>query len=206
MEVFKVINTRRSVRKFKPDQLDIKILTKILEAGNLAPSASNRQEWSFYVLDRSITNQIEDLLVNAVIKRGEEVSEEVQREAIADLPIPTENNDKLEGLLIFFRRLGGAPAVIVVDTKYEEDSWLSFCNRLDAAAAVENILLAAWAEGLGTCWMALPIKFSSAELKKLLDAPEDRELIAIIPIGYPDHEPAMPPKKDLHSKVKWFGY
>ncbi len=86
------------------------------------------------------------------------------------------------------------------------DPWVAKNNVCDAAAAIENLLLAAWDRGLGTCWMSGPLKGRYDAIAAFLGVPEDRELLAIIPLGYPAHQPARPPKRDVATKVKWLGY
>jgi nitroreductase len=79
-------------------------------------------------------------------------------------------------------------------------------NLSDAAAAIENLLLAAWDKGLGTCWMTGPLKGRAEMIAAFLAVPQDRELVAIVTLGYPDHQPAMPPKKDIAQKTRWIGF
>jgi nitroreductase len=79
-------------------------------------------------------------------------------------------------------------------------------NMSDAAAAIENLLLAAWDKGLGTCWLTGPLKARSDMIASFLGVPADRELVAIVSLGYPDHQPPMPPKKDVSGKTRWVGF
>lgn len=207
MEVFEAIRTRRSVRRFKPDPLPTELLLKVLGAANLAPSASNRQLWGFTVINRDFLQQLYPLLEESFDRWAKGVPESEYNQKLAELSIPTaEDGSKMRGMRSFFRRLGGAPAAIVVDTERADDPRRRFCNIQDASAVMENLLLAAWAEGLGTCWMCAPIIDAAKEIQEILQIPEDRELIAITPIGYPDHTPEMPPKKDLMTKVRWRGF
>jgi nitroreductase len=43
-------------------------------------------------------------------------------------------------------------------------------------------------------------------IASFLGIPEDREIVAIVSLGYPDHKPAMPPKQDINQKVRWIGF
>lgn len=58
MDLFEVIETRRSIRKFKPDLIPTQNLKRILEAGRLAPSGSNRQPWHFIVVKDPETKKL----------------------------------------------------------------------------------------------------------------------------------------------------
>jgi len=92
--------------------------------------------------------------------------------------------------------LAGAPAAIVVlceDTKYYlEDG----CN------ATQNMLVAATALGLGSCWVAGDKKPYAGEIHRLVGAPDGDKLIAIVAIGYPDEQPS-PSKRPLEDVIHW---
>jgi nitroreductase len=88
----------------------------------------------------------------------------------------------------------------------ETESWTWKNSISDAAAAIENLLLAAWDKGLGTCWLTGPLKARAEMIASFLEIPEDREIVAIVSLGFPDHTPKMPPKKEVSQKVKWLGF
>ena len=70
----------------------------------------------------------------------------------------------------------------------------------DAGVAGEAFCLAAYEQGLGTVIMGL---FDEEEATKLLDLPDDRELVALIPIGYPDEAPAAPRRKAVEDLLSY---
>ena len=92
-----------------------------------------------------------------------------------------------------------APLVIVacgVNIHYNRGGYMGDMSMLvDVSIAVDHFTLAARAEGLGTCWIGL---FNNEAIKKLLQIPEDVNVVAVIPIGYP-HGKAF---KDLGSRKK----
>ncbi len=207
MDVKTAIRTRRSVRKYKTTPVPKEIVLELLEAANLAPSATNRQPWEFVVVSRSYLDRLEDILKEAFRERVAGVSEEAMRQAIKDLSLPEEESgDRLKSLGRFYRTLGGAPVAVGVCLPRENDPWVWKNNISDSAAAIENLLLAAWDKGLGTCWMAGPLKARADVIATFLGVPPDRELVAIITLGYPDHQPPMPPKKDVAKKTRWLGF
>ena len=94
----------------------------------------------------------------------------------------------------FFKNLGGAPVVIAVTIgKRPDDPGMQIANIQSGAALFQNLLLAAHAEGLGTCWMT-GANYLEKEILKLLGK-EDKQLLAITPIGYSAKEPPAPPRK-----------
>jgi nitroreductase len=204
LEVIEAIRTRRSVRRYKKTSVPKQVILDLLEAANLAPTATNRQPWGFVVMDRHHIDRLYELLDKAFAERVRAATADSMRAAIKDLPIPVPKGaDKLEGLGHFYRTLGNAPVAILVHVPRETDPWLWKNNICDGAAAIQNLLLAAWNQGLGTCWMTGPLKSRGQDIAGFLNVPQDRELIALITLGYPDHQPKSSPKGMITSKMHW---
>jgi len=92
-----------------------------------------------------------------------------------------------------------APACVVVlcgDTKYYLE---------DGSAATENILLAARAHGLGSCWVAGDKKAYASDLCRLVGAPRGHKLVSLIPMGYPAETPELT-KRPLADVLHWEKY
>lgn len=206
MELYEAIRTRRSIRKFSSEAIPKEKILKILEAANLAPTASNRQPWHFIVIRRSSLDRMFEIMDRSFRERVEEVGREALADKIKDLSIPVDpSNDKVKGLNEFYRTLGGAPLAVVVYVEKVGDQWLWKNNLYDAAAAIENLLLAAWGEGLGSCWMTGPLQKKGPAIKAFFGLSDDKEIAGIVPLGVPAHHPKMPPKEDVRNKTAWFG-
>ncbi len=206
MEVFEAVRTRRSIRKFRSDAVPRETILRLLEAANLAPSASNRQSWMFLVVDRPTLDRMAGVLGGSFQERLAEVGWTAMNEGIKNLPIPVAGSGgKVEGLGDFYRTLGGAPVAVVVHVKKSANAWIWKNNVCDASAAIENLILAAWSEGLGSCWMTGPLMKREPEIKAFLGIPEEREIVGIVPLGVPAEVPQSPPKRDVGSRVAWFG-
>lgn len=96
--------------------------------------------------------------------------------------------------------IGNASACIVVfskDTKYYLE---------DGSAAVENILIAATALGLGACWVAGDKKAYAEQVREKLQAPPNYKLIALLPIGYPANDREPHKKRPLTDVLHWEKY
>lgn len=162
MDVFEAIKGRRSIRKYKKQEIDRKILEEIVDAGRWAPSAYNACPWKYTVLtDRKRI----DGLVEIVGKNG-----------------------------LFMK--GAAAAIIALcraDAKYFIE---------DTCAGVQNMLLAAYAKGVGTCWIAGDKKDYCAQVISYLNAPADYKLIAIVSCGYPDEKPSKT-KPKIEDVIIW---
>lgn len=193
MDVFSAIRKRRAVREYLPDPVRKEDICAILDAANQAPSALNRQQWEFLIvtgpkileMGKSYRSTLDDYLAHW--------DRSPMREFITR-----------EGFIRFSETYGGAPVVIVVLTPVDEAPNFRKANIESASAALENLMLAATARGLGTCWMTGPLR-DEQTLRPILAIPDDREIVAITPLGYPAVIPAAPPRLDpaLQQKVRW---
>ncbi len=180
MELYEAIKGRRSVRKFKSDPVPKAILDRILEMATWAPSGMNRQNWYFLV----ITGKQREALVRLASKSYDYV-EPVLKEVFAETPPVVEATKK------FFMKLGGAP--VLVFAYYEPCKEIPETSVQTVAAAIQNLLLAVHAEGLGACWMTGPLHVAD-QINEFLDI-HDKTLVAVIPMGYPDQSPPTPRRK-----------
>ncbi|MEM1586389.1 MAG: nitroreductase family protein [Candidatus Bathyarchaeia archaeon] len=168
MDIFEVIKFRRSIRSFTREDVSDEQIEKILEAARWAPSAGNLQPWEFIVIRRP------------------DIKREVARAAL--------NQTFIEE----------APVVIVVCANevrsgsiYGSRGVNLYCIQ-DTAAAIENMLLAACAIGLGACWVGA---FNEEEVRRILNVPRGIRPVAIIPIGYPSERPSPPRRRPLKEIV-----
>ena len=201
MEFTEVVEKRRSVRAFNSEPVSKEIILELLEAANMAPSATNSQPWSFLVLEK---NELEALFLiteEAFNERFGAMPRDEVDQKLARLSIPDE--DKFRGLSRFYKTLGGAPVVIVVCVTRGDSDYNSLLNIASASAAVQNLLLAASNKGLGSCWMMGPLQKREKEIKALLKIPANQDIIAMVPIGYPEKEPLPPAKTAVVDKTRW---
>ena len=187
MEFFEVIKNRRAVRKFKPDVVSKEDIIKILDAGNWAPSGRNMQQWEFIVVSGEKKSEIGESY--AAIAAGYTADWEASAR---------------ESFIRYAKTYGGAPYIIVVLTDTSEVPGIRKMHLESGSAAMENIVLAARALGLGTCWMTGPLQ-DEKSLRRILDIPEDKEIVAVTPLGYPVEFPPAPDRIDpeLSQKVRW---
>lgn len=187
MDFYEVIYSRRAIRKYKPDMVPRATLLKILDAANWAPSGMNMQQWEFIVASGTKKNML-----------GESYARFMESYTRDWEPA------RKETFLKFARDFGGSPLVIIAVTPASQDDSTRKMHLESVSAAFENLLLAARAEGLGSCWMTGPLRDEDG-MRKILDIPEDKEIVAVTPIGYPDMAPVAPPRLDpeLKSKIRW---
>lgn len=185
MDCMKAIYDRRSIRKYKDQGIPDEVLTEILEAGTMAPSGMNLQHWHFVML------RSKEKLSECYSLMGE-VSERFR-------PILenrfAKNPHIIQETEIFLTGLGGAPACMLAFlSKKEYNGAMPAISGV--AAAIQNMLLAAHEKGIGSCWITAPVV---SELQRGFEsrfAPDKGQFIAMVTFGYPDEEPAAPPRRN----------
>lgn len=187
MEFFEVVHRRRSIRRYKPDPVPKETLLKILDAANWAPSGMNRQQWEFIVVSG---------------EKKKEMGESYGK--VAEAYTAKWEPERRQRFLEFARTYGGAPVVVVALTPASDQPGIRKMNLESVSAAMENLLLAACPEGLGSCWMTGPL-MDEEGLRRILDIPPEKEIVAVTPLGYAAETPAPPPRQDpeLKTKVRW---
>ncbi|MFP3867098.1 MAG: nitroreductase family protein [Desulfobacteraceae bacterium] len=189
MDLYEAIKNRRSHRLYKPDAVPRDALERVIEAGLWAPSGTNLQPWELTVMTGAVRDQFVSLCAKSIdhlMPLLKKLFTEKQQQFTAQ----------------FFKNLGGAPVVIAVTVWQEDDPMHRLAIIQSGAALMQNMLLAAAAEGLGTCWMT-GVLYVENELLSFLGK-EDRQLLAITPVGYPAKSPPAPPRKD--REVRWLGF
>lgn len=195
-EILDLIRGRRSVRKYSPKEVPRRILFKILEAARWAPSAHNAQPWRLVViterpLKRKLAEQMADEWIKDMMRDG----------------VPRDTREKLAEASI--KQFTSAPVLIVACVTMEDMDTYPDRRRMtyehimaaqSLAAAIQNILLAAYSEGLGACWFCAPL-FCQDAVREVLRIPEGVEPQALITLGYPSEKPSPPPRKPLREIV-----
>lgn len=193
MEFFEVIQKRRSIRKYKPNPVRKEDILKILEAANWAPSALDLQPWEFLVVSGNKKDELGNNYGKIIDGYTKDWDTEPDK---AFMP----RNEFIQFASVY----GGAPVLIVALTEASNDPNYQKAYLESASAAMENMLLAAAALGLGGCWMTGPLG-DEKYLRKVLEIPENREIVALSPLGYPAVIPKPRPRRDpdLSKKVIW---
>ena len=187
MDIYDIIKSRRSCRVFSDQPVERDKLERITEAATWAPSGKNRQNFRVFV----VAGEKKEELV-AIADRSFPLIEPSLKEMYDEKIVNFTRN--------FFKTLGGAPVLLVFYSLPTDEG--KFVDTQSVSAAVQNTLLAATYEGLGTCWMTNPVHLKD-EVNKVLGI-EGMDLIAYVPIGYPGKEPPTPPRKE--GRVEWVGF
>jgi nitroreductase len=184
-ETLTTIRNRRSIRKFKTDQIDYAELQMIVDSALLAPNAANQQKWHFTVIqDKEMINRLEFKTKENMIKSGHEIFS--QRANKPD-----------------YNTFYNAPTIILITA--EEKNHFGY---FDCGAAAQNIALAAEAQSIGSCVIGSSgFAFAGEnleELKKELEIPDGYAHVCTIALGYKEGpSPEAPPrKKEVVSYIR----
>lgn len=188
MDVFEAISERRSCRKFLPDPVGDADIEKILEAGNWAPSPANQQPWEFIVI------------TSPVIKERILVESEICKKKLFE----RSGWKWLEKFPIDFVR--EAPVIIAVvgdpkksgaDMFLDEGTGRGYLEG--CSAAVQNMMLAAHALGLGTLWFSL---YEAGAVRQILGLDPGKDPVALLCVGKPASVAASK-RKDFREKTTY---
>lgn len=169
--VYRAIAERRDMRHFRPDPVDPALLKRLLWAAHHAPSVGYMQPWRFIrITDRALRERMHELV-------------EVERRATAKALGEREDDFmrlKVEGLL----DAGEVIVVALADGREKHVFGRRTLPEMDLASvacAIQNMWLAARAEGIGLGWVSI---FDPLELAALLGMPEGARPVAILCIGH----------------------
>ena len=170
MDFWAVLEKRHSVRSFQASPVSKEAIERILRAAIRAPSAGNRQPWHFVVVHDPT---VKGALAQAAYGQG---------------------------------FVGEAPVVIVVCAEPERSAVVYrdrgrglYCLQ-DTAAAVEHVLLAATALGLGACWVGA---FDESAVARAVALPAHLRPVALVPLGAPAEAPAPTSRRTLAEVSSW---
>lgn len=204
MDFYEVVEKRRTVREFQSKLVEEEKLLRVLAAGLKAPSHNHLREWEFILMkDFEQRKRVVDLGVIAKDYSEEEIEE-------ATKPMTDwEKEAYLKALPVQRRMLMSSPDLLIVCFRmrksFKECEILYELNNFASVwACIENILLAMAAEGLYGVTFIIP--HETVPLKKMLGIPDDYEVTALIPIGYPQEYFVKQKPVSLKEKIhynKW---
>lgn len=199
--LMEIIKSRRSIRSYLPKEIPQETVLRLIEAARWAPSAHNAQPWRFIVIfDPNVKRDLAEAMASDWFR-------DLERDGVS-----LEEARRLTSESI--RRFSEAPVIIVAAItmsemhKYPDRRRQRFEHLMatqSLAAAIQNILLAAHAEGLGACWFCAPL-FCQETVRRVLRMPRNVEPQALITIGYPAESlepPIRKPLKEIAFKDYW---
>jgi nitroreductase len=193
MQFDEVIQTRRSIRNFKPDPVSDKAISDILEAARLAPSGGNIQPWRFVVIR---SQEIKEKL-KATTRWRFALKAPVIIACCFDLSTADGRQDRLVEL-----SQAGAFDNVEMEGEYTvpvrtHEQLLAYLS-MNVGIAITHMMLKAVDLGLGTCWIG---GFDPLKTRKVLALADNLHIVALLPIGYPERIPAQRPRFPLEKVI-----
>ena len=205
-DLAELIKSRRSIRSWQDKQVPEELLLSAIELATHAPNGGNQQNWYFYIiLNKKTIGSIADAV-------------QANIDYIASWPETARYREiitRMKQGSTFFRSAPAAVAVVArqylspleelsaarekTDTRarqMREARAIANTRIQSVASAVAYLLLILHQMGLGAVWMTGPIQ-AKAEIEKILKVPEEMDLIAFIPVGYPAETPALKERKPV---------
>lgn len=200
--VIEAIKNRRSIRKYKSDEVPDEVILQLLECARLAPSGHNSQPWRFVVLkDSGIKKELSryayglqfvelaPCVIVCCVDLGVHSTKTIRRR-LKELLVA--------GVLDDVGEVTYDPLANEDDSDHVRSwSFLENC-RFNSAIATQNIVLAAMAFGLGTCWVHM---FEPEKVHEQLKLPDNIAVVSLLALGYPDQDPPPRPRLPLESLI-----
>ncbi|MFQ6071717.1 MAG: nitroreductase family protein [Methanosarcinales archaeon] len=201
MKVSEAIKKRRSIRKYLPKPIPDDLIYQLLESARLAPSGVNVQPWCFIVVtDEQKRQRLQEVAFNQKFIGQAPVviaccgdrdrlnkSNETRQELIKIGALPEDVMDTLSSTRKILKVPPNQKLIVALNT----------------AIAIEHIVLQAVELGLGTCWVRF---FEEEKVKEILNIPDTLDVVALLPVGYPDESPNPRPRRKLEEIVFWNEY
>ncbi len=191
-----VIPGRRSVRAFVPGPVPRRLIERAIEAAGWAPSPHGRQPWRFVVLESQ--ERRTELAAAMAASWREQLTLDDQPSEVVELRLAKSRERMLSASLLIL------PCLYLDDLDVYPDAERQEAERLMAiqsiGAAIQNLLLSLYADGLDAGWMCAPL-FCPDIVRKTLGL--DTSLIphAMLPVGYAAKEPVRRPRRSLDELV-----
>ena len=183
MDVFEAIFTRRSVSKMRPDPVSRDLIERLLAAAVQAPNHYRVRPWRFYVVSGEARHRLGEVMAQSLLARQ------------PDSPPSALEKERSRPLR--------APVLIAISVDApSEPKVLEVENICAAAAAAENMLLAAHGLGLGAMWRTGPASMNP-DVKAFFGLGPEQHLIGFIYVGYPLEESSAPERPSYEDRTTW---
>ena len=192
-----MIEERRSIRKYKSQNINNEQIEKIVNAARLAPSAKNRQPWKYIVYRDISKNKLLDVMEEGLKKEQEEHL--LLPKSVFGLPdaFNTLRIMREAPVIIIVMNTNGKSPYKVIST---DERVTEICDSLSIGASIENMILKASEIGLGTLWIANTC-FAYDALMEYIGLLG--QLIGAVAVGYADEQPAERPRKTVSEIMEY---
>ena len=183
------INLRRSIRKFEDKPVPGDLIEKLLALTVKAPSGKNIQPWRFVVIEGPKKQDLVNLL-----RKGAKTLQQ-QGINVGSCEWTAESMEQAPVIIMIYNG-EGQPG----DDRNGINRYQWSVNIQSIGGAIQTLLLAATALGLGTLWIC-DVFFAEEQISELLGRGD--EMVAAVAVGYPAQSPAARPRKDWRELTSW---
>ena len=200
-DIYEVMQTQRAIRRWTDEPVDRETIERIVQAGCWAPSGSNSQPWGFLVVT---DDGIRDRLAAAI-------REMFSSRFSGDMPNPDDIEDAttrrmMRGAFNLFDNFAAAPVwIIPCLVRVQSPAPEGLLAGSSIYPSIQNMMLAARAEGLGTV-LTTPQDGIMDQLRAELNIPENATPVAMIPMGHPNANFGPVTRKPLDEFLHWNGW
>lgn len=187
MDVWEAIRTRRTISRFQPEPLPRQTLLRLLEAGIWAPNHHLTEPWRFVVVGPETQRRLAERFGELRMSRIPADDSELRRRARED------------GI----RKLMSVPTLVAVATIKEGDAQQQREDYAAVSCAVQNIQLAAWAEGIGAKWSTNLVTRDPTAYALLALEPERYDIIGFLYLGFPVEVPNRERRRSVEDVTSW---
>jgi nitroreductase len=197
-DIFEVMRTQRAMRRLKPDPIPEPVIRKLLWAATKAPNGGNVQPWRFLVVqDPEKKRALREIYLGQWMPYLKNYN--------LDAPMPEETRQSMKRSLergtYLAEHLHEAP-VIIIPCGFLLPVNSGIASGSSIYPAIQNLMLAARAMGLGTVLTTLH-RHDEGAVRELLGIPENAHTAALLPIGYPMGRFGEGPRKPLEDVTYW---
>ena len=194
MNFYDILDKRKSIRRFKTDIPSDKIIFKLIEKATLCPNAHNSQPWKFIILkDKAIKK-------NLINEMGRKYKRDLTKDGISSKEVEKTIHDSFKKFItppiLIIPCLDKSILPNIKDEQRQQNEYIMGVQSV--SSAITYLMLAACAEGLGSCWYCAAL-FTKEIIQKHLNLDSNLEPQGFITIGYPDEDPKKPRRKPLEK-------
>ena len=170
MDVYEAISKRRTIKQYRSDPIPRDVIERLLDAAVWAPNHHLTEPWRFIVLTGAAKEHLATLRCQQVAASMPETASPQARLRLDET----------------YRKMAGAAALVAVVCRDAPDPVITDENRFATAAATQNLLLAATAEGLASFWSSGVARYEPA--RAYLGVADDEFIVSVVHLGYAAHE------------------
>ena len=205
--ILQLLQSRRSIRKFRPEMPDRALLEQLIEAAVTAPSASNKQPWRFLIVTNA---EVKTRMAGVVRDAVERVARHIEPQFEAGFRAYGDYFTRFETapvvMVPLYRPLTLLSSMLDADLSANDRQNIASMEQqsgiVSASLALENLLLMAHDAGLGASGLTGPL-IAMDDLRGILSVPSGWNIVALVAVGYPDEQPAAPGRKSGADVTRW---